>query len=99
MLERGLDEADGLGDVVFGDGGREAHFGVSFRQADHAFQLTRCGGDAALRGADVFAQLAHGDVGGHEGFAGSGGDGGLDVCAGVGDVGGEEFNRLEGVSG
>jgi hypothetical protein len=99
LFERGLDEADGFVDVVFGNGGRKAHFGVRFRQADHALQLTRCGGDAALRGADVLAQLAHGDVGGHEGFAGGGGDGGLNVVAGVGDVGGEEFNRLEGVSG
>jgi len=67
---------------------------VRFRQADHALELTRGGGDAALGGADVFAELAHGDVGGDEGFAGGGGDGGLDVGAGVGDVGSEEFDGL-----
>jgi hypothetical protein len=67
---------------------------VSLRQADHAFELAGRGGDAALGGADVFAELAHGDVGGHEGFAGGGGDGWLNVGAGVGDVGCEEFDGL-----
>ena len=88
MFESRLDEAHGFGDVVFGDDGGEAHFGVGFGEADHAFELTRGGGDAAFRGADVFAELPHGDVGAYQGFAGGGGDGGLDVGAGVGDVGG-----------
>lgn len=67
---------------------------MRLRQADHALELTGGRGDAALGGADVLAELAHGDIGGDEGFGGGRGDGGLDVGAGVGDVGGEEFDGL-----
>lgn len=95
LLESGLDEADSFVDIVFRDSGGEAHFGVRFGQTDHAFELTGGGGDAALGGADVFSQLAHGNVGGHEGFASGGRDGGLHGVAGVGDVGGEELDGLD----
>lgn len=70
------------------DGGGKAHLGVRFREADHRFELSGGGGDAAVGGADVGAEGAHGDVGGCEGGGGGGGDGRVAAGAGVGDVGG-----------
>ena len=69
---------------------------MRFREPDHGFQLPGRGRDAAFCRADVFAELAHRDVGAHEGVGGGLRDGGVDVGAGVGDVGGEEFDWLGG---
>lgn len=80
--------------IVFTHGGGEAHLGVCFREPDHGFELARGGGDAPVGGADVFAEFAHGDVGADEGGRGVGGEGRVAAGAGVGDVGGEEFDGL-----
>ena len=61
---------------------------MGFGEADHGFELARGGGDAAFGGTDVFAEFAHGNVGGDEGGGGGGGDGWVDGGAGVGYVGG-----------
>ncbi len=60
---------------------------MSFCKADHGFQLSGCGSDPTFGGAYVFPEFAHGDVGVYEGDGGGGGEAGLDVSAGVGDVG------------
>jgi len=67
---------------------------VGFGEADHGFELARCGSDAALGCADVLAEFAHGDIGFDELGGGGFGDDGLAVGAGKGDVGCEEFDWL-----
>lgn len=83
-----MNESDGFVDVVCCYRLGEPHFGVRFGEANHALELARGGRDPALRGADVFAEFAHRDVGFYEGFGGGRGDGGVAGVAGVGDVGG-----------
>ena len=94
MLERALDESNRFVDVFLRDFSAETHLGVRLRETDHGLELSRRGGYAALGGADVLAEFAHGDVGGYEGVGGGLGDDGVDRGAGVGDVGGEEFDGL-----
>jgi hypothetical protein len=67
---------------------------VRLAQPDHAFELTRCRGDAAIGSLDRRAQAAHLDVRVDEGLGGGRRESRVDVGARVGYVCCQELNRL-----
>jgi hypothetical protein len=67
---------------------------MRLRQPNHTLKLTSRRGDATVVASSVGAGVAHLDVGRDEGGGGFGGEDGVDVVAGEGDVGGEVFNFL-----
>lgn len=72
------------------------HPRMRLRQPNHALELTRRRGDAAVVAPSVGAGIAHLDVGSDESGGGFGCEDRVDVVTREGDVGGEVFDFLLG---
>lgn len=71
----------------------QSHPRMSFTQTNHAFQLTRRGGDPSFGCSNVFADFSHFDIGSNEGVRGGLSELWMNVRSSVGDVRRQVFDR------